>query len=62
MGTPYPEEEDEVSLKRHKAWLGKNSNRTAITFSDRRRNMNGSPAISDAKKEYPTLFNFNQVL
>lgn len=51
----YPEEEDEVSFKRHKAWLGKYSNRTRITISDRRRFMYASPAIGDAKKEYPTL-------
>ncbi|XP_015776932.1 PREDICTED: uncharacterized protein LOC107354951 [Acropora digitifera] len=40
----------------------KNSNRTQITISDRRRLMYASPAISDAKKEYPTLFNCDQMV
>lgn len=37
------------------------SNRMELKLHDRRCYMNGSPAIVDIRKEYPTLFNFDQV-
>lgn len=69
---PYPEGEDDVSLKRHIEFLQNESlkrkvdsnkieKRMDLTFPSRRRFMNESKSIADIKSEYPILFDFDQV-
>ena len=69
---PYPEGEDEASMKRHKdalasEWRKKNPDKTRIetwiilTFPERRRQMNQQTDLALLKAEYPSLFDYNQV-
>lgn len=69
---PYPEGEDEASMKKHKEmlrveWMRKNPNKENIergmmlTFPERRRQMNQQIEILELKAEYPALFDFSQV-
>ena len=69
---PYPEGEDEASMKRHKdalasEWRKKNPDKTKIetwmllTFPERRRQMNQQTDLALLKAEYPSLFDYNQV-
>ena len=64
---PFPEGEDEVSLKRHVEFLEnecsrrnpdqeKIRKRMALTFPMRRRTMNHPRPINDVRSEYPALF------
>lgn len=70
---PFPEGEDELSMKRHKEWLQneymrrepdlkKVEDRMALTFPDRRKLMNKKVPLTEVRAEYPALFNFKQVL
>lgn len=70
---PFPEGEDEVSLKRHKEWLQNEcmrrtpdlkrvAERMSLTFPDRRRLMNKNVPLTEVRAEYPALFDFKQVL
>ena len=65
---PYPEAEDEASMKRHKnEWQRRNPDKRKIeqgmilTFPDRRRLMNQQVPIAEVMGEYPSLFDFCQV-
>lgn len=69
---PYPEGEDEASIKKHKEaleteWHKRNPDmekverRMMLTFPDRRRQMNKQIEITELKAEYPALFDFSQV-
>ena len=69
---PFPEGEDEVSLKRHieflqNEWSRRNPDkekirkRMALTFPSRRRAMNNPRPINDVKSEYPALFDQTEV-
>ena len=69
---PYPEGEDEVSMKRHKEALGAEWKRRnhdkgkietgmMLTFPERRRLMNKQIEISELRAEYPSLFDHSQV-
>ena len=69
---PYPEGEDEASMKRHKEaleneWRRRNPDERKIeqgmilTFPERRRLMNQQVPIAEVKGEYPSLFDFSQV-
>lgn len=69
---PYPEGEDEASMKKHKEaleteWRRKNpdmekvEHRMMLTFPERRRQMNKQIEITELKAEYPALFDFSQV-
>ena len=64
---PFPEGEDEVSLKKHIEYMqnewaksspdwGKIGKRMVLTFPGRRRMMNTGPPVVDVKSEYPALF------
>ena len=70
---PFPEGEDELSLKGHKEWLQSEAKRRnpdwekveknmALTFSDRRKLMNQKIELKEVRAQYPALFNFQQVL
>ena len=70
---PYPEGEDEASLKRHKEFIqnewsrrhpdmNRISRRMQLTFPDRRRLMNNKADIKDVRAEYPALFDYQQVM
>ena len=70
---PFPEGEDELSLKRHKEWLQNEcmrrtpdlkrvAERMSLTFPDRRRLMNKNVPLTEVRAEYPALFDFKQVL
>ncbi|XP_068747230.1 sterile alpha motif domain-containing protein 3-like isoform X1 [Montipora capricornis] len=70
---PYPEGEDEASMKKHKEaleteWRRRNpdmekvEHRMMLTFPDRRRQMNKQIEITELKAEYPSLFDFSQIL
>ena len=69
---PFPEGEDEVSLKRHMEFLQnecsrrnpdreKIRKRMALTFPMRRRTMNNPRPINDVRSEYPALFDTTEV-
>ena len=69
---PFPEGEDEISLKKHTEflqaeWCRRNPdmekirNRMHLTFPGRRRKMNKAMPLIEIKAEYPALFNFHQV-
>lgn len=69
---PFPEGEDELSLKRHKEWLQneakrrnpdweKVEKRMKLTFPDRRKLMNQKIELAEVRAQYPALFNFQQV-
>ena len=69
---PYPEGEDEDSIKRHKEalaveWRRRNPDlekieqRMMLTFPERRRQMNRQIEIKELKADYPALFDFSQV-
>lgn len=70
---PYPEGEDEASIKKHKEaleteWHKRNPDmekverRMMLTFPDRRRQMNKQIEITELKAEYPALFDFSQII
>ncbi|XP_068712961.1 uncharacterized protein [Montipora foliosa] len=70
---PFPEGEDEVSMERHKEALKTEMRRRApnwdkvgkgmaLTFPDRRRQMNQKVALADLREEYPALFDFKQII
>ncbi|XP_073247923.1 uncharacterized protein [Porites lutea] len=70
---PFPEGEDEVSLKRHKEWLQNEcmrrtpdlkrvAERMSLTFPDRRRLMNKNVPLTEVRAEYPALFDFKQIV
>lgn len=69
---PYPEGEDESSMKKHREalqieWLRarpdkeKIDKRMMLTFPDRRRLMNKKVDLTEVKAEYPALFDYSQV-
>ena len=69
---PYPEGEDEASIKKHKEaleteWhkrtpdMEKIERHMMLRFPDRRRQMNKQIQIIELKAEYPALFDFSQV-
>ena len=69
---PYPEGEDEASMRKHKEaleteWRRRNPDQKRIeqgmllTFPERRRQMNQQMPITEVKAEYPSLFDFTQV-
>lgn len=69
---PYPEGEDEASMKRHKEalvveWRRRNPDlekieqRMMLTFPERRRQINQQIEITELKAEYPALFDYSQV-
>ncbi|XP_068715851.1 uncharacterized protein [Montipora foliosa] len=70
---PYPEGEDEASMKRHKEaleneWRRRNPDERKIeqgmilTFPDRRLLMNQQVPIAEVMGEYPSLFDFSQII
>ncbi|KAJ7387212.1 hypothetical protein OS493_004182 [Desmophyllum pertusum] len=48
---PFPEGEDEHSMKRHKEWL-----------QNRRKLMNQNIELTEVRAQYPALFNFEQII
>ena len=71
---PFPEGEDEASMKRHKAmlfneWQRRTPNQDKIkhammlTFPDRRRLpvINKGADLNEVRAEYPALFDYSQV-
>ena len=69
---PYPEGEDEASMRKHKEaleteWRRRNPDKKRIeqgmllTFPERRRQMNQQMPITEVKAKYPSLFDFTQV-
>lgn len=70
---PYPEGEDEASMRKHKEaleteWRRRNPDKKRIeqgmllTFPERRCQMNLQMPITEVKAEYPSLFDFTQII
>ena len=69
---PYPQGEDEVSMKAHVTFMktecrkrnvdkGKLRSRMGLTFPHRRRFINEKRALAEIKEEYPALFTREEV-